>query len=285
MTSIVELREHIAGKFAQRTIEPFPSPHLIVNDFFPQDVYQQILAHNPFADNRGREWISSSEMRKRRQSTPYDRRKQVDLKADFVAPPDSRAFWQTLSDALLGDHWFANLIRNTYPAYFELRFGEAILDAGFWSELRHTMFVQRHEAGYHIGPHTDTPHRVFTCIWAFADQQGHEEFGTQFVRPKDRRVRCWGDLHHEHGDFEVATIAKYIPNNFVVFFKTRQSFHSVKLINQELPNQRYGMQIAYYEPYTGIFRDLSRPELMQDRTQKPLLKVRAIGRTLQIDRG
>ena len=146
------------------------------------------------------------------------------------------------------------------------------------------MFVQRHEAGYHIGPHTDAPHRVFTCIFAFADGPGYEAHGTQFVRPSDQLVRCWGDLHHEHHDFEVATVAKYVPNNFVVFFKTRHSFHSVARISQELPNQRYGMQLAYYEPKQGVFRELSRPELMEDRTAKPLLKLRAFGRTLQISR-
>jgi hypothetical protein len=126
---------------------------------------------------------------------------------------------------------------------------------------------------------------VFTCIFAFADQPGYGELGTQFVRPRDRRARCWGDLHHDHADFEVATVAKYVPNNFVVFFKTRQSFHSVKQLAGEVPNQRYGMQLAYYEPQDGVFRELSRPDLMQDRTQKPILKLRAFGRTLQIHRG
>jgi len=285
MTSAASIRDHIASRFDGRTVEPFPSPHLVINNFFPDDVYRQILANNPFAENRGTEWISAAEMKKRRQSTPYDRRKQVDLKHEIAGSPEARGFWKTLQDAMLGDDWFAKLIYKTYPAYFELRFGEAILDPAFWSELRSTMFVQRHEPGYHIGPHTDTPHRVFTCIFAFADQPGYEELGTQFVRPKDRLARCWGDLHHEHKDFEVATVAKYVPNNFVVFFKTRQSFHSVKHIEREIPNQRYGMQLAYYEPHNGMFHELSRPELMADRTQKPLLKLSAFGRTLQINRG
>lgn len=285
MISAVKLREHIDAKFEGRTVEPFPSPHLVINEFFPDDVYQQILALNPFAENRGKDWISAEEMKKRRQSTPYDHRKQVDLKGEFAGSPEAKTFWRTLSDAMLADDWFAKLIYKTYPAYFELRFGEAILDSNFWSELRNTMFVQRHTAGYHIGPHTDAPHRVFTCIFAFADQPGYAELGTQFVRPKEPRARCWGDLHHDHADFDVVKVAKYIPNNFVVFFKTRQSFHSVKHIEHEIPNQRFGMQLAYYEPHEGMFRDLSRPDLMQDRTRKPILSLRAFGRTLQINRG
>lgn len=285
MSTIAEIRDHIAGRFAGQTVTPFPSPYLVLTDFFPANVYAKILAYNLFRANRGREWISAEEMKKRRQATPYDRRKQIDLDhGTFDAPPEAKQFWQLLADAMLRDDWFAKLIYKTYPAYFDLRFGEAVLEPDFWSQLRHTMFVQRHEAGYHIGPHTDSPHRVFTCIFAFADDAEYAHYGTQFVRPHDKLARCWGDLHHEHQDFTLADVAKYVPNNFVVFFKTRQSFHSVARIAAELPNQRYGMQLAYYEPSKGMFKELSRPELMEDRTAKPLLKVRAFGRTLQITR-
>lgn len=278
-----ELRSHIESKFAGRDVTMFPSPHLIIEDFFPADVYAKIQELNPFATNAGSEWISAEEMKKRRQDTPYDRRKQVDLdKGTFDASPEGKAFWSTLRSALLDDNWFAQLIYRTFPAYFDLRFGEAMLDNGIWNEFRHTMFVQRHEAGYHIGPHTDTPHRVFTCIFSFAADRANEDYGTQFLRPKDSRARCWGDLHHRHEDFEVGSLAHYRPNNFVVFFKTRQSFHSVKKITAPLSNDRYGMQLAYYEPRNGVFRELSRPELMADRTSKPLIHVNAFGHTLQV---
>ena len=278
-----QLRDQIDAKFEGRSVTMFPSPHLVIEDFFPAEVYAKILEYNPFATNRGTEWISSAEMAKRRQDTPYDRRKQVDLdRGEFAGPPEAKQFWATLRDALLGDNWFANRMYRTFPAYFDIRFGEAMLDPGIWNELRHTMFVQRHEPGYSIGPHTDTPHRVFTCIFAFAPDAKHEDYGTQFVRPHDRLARCWGDLHHKEENFEVATVAKYRPNNFVVFFKTRQSFHSVKKIDQELPNQRYGMQLAYYEPRNGLFHELSRPDIMADRTTKPVLNVSAFGHTLQL---
>jgi hypothetical protein len=285
MSNVAEVRAHIEARFAGQKVAPFPSPHLIVADFFPADVYRKILEYNLFRANRGREWISSEEMKIRRQATPYDRRKQIDLdKGTFEAGDEAKAFWQMLAEAMLGGDWFAKLIYRTYPEYFDIRFGEAVLAPDFFSQLRHTMFVQRHEAGYHIGPHTDTPHRVFTCIFAFADDASFEQFGTQFVRPNDPKARCWGDLHHEHRDFEVATVAKYRPNNFVVFWKTRQSFHAVAHISEELPNQRYGMQLAYYEPRAGLFRELSRPELMEDRTTKPVFKLHALGHTLQINR-
>ena len=116
--------------------------------------------------------------------------------------------------------------------------------------------------GYFIGPHTDTPTRVFTCIFSFADRPGFEEFGTELCIPKNPRLRCWGNNHYSPDGFIVKKIAPYKPNNFLLFFKTRQSFHSVKEIDKPVPNKRYGMQFQFYEPPGGIFKDLSEPDLL-----------------------
>jgi hypothetical protein len=106
---------------------------------------------------------------------------------------------------------------------------------------------------------------VFTCIFSFAEKPGFEEFGTQLLTHRDPLARCWGDAHHGMDDFTVAGTAEYRPNNFLLFFKTRQSFHAVKTISADVPNSRYGMQFQCYEPRGGLFRDLSRPDLMEDR--------------------
>jgi hypothetical protein len=286
LPSVGDIRTHIAQRFEGRTITPFPSPHLIVPDFFPEPVFAKILEHNPFkSGSRGKEMIAASTKKKLRQDTPYDLRKQIDLERDdFVATPDAEKFWRIVSEALMGGDWLAKLIYRLYPPFFDLRFGEAVLSPTFFSTLRRKLVVQRHDAGFRIGPHTDAPHRVFTCIFAFAEHPGFEEFGTEMVRPKDPKIRCWGDLHHNQDDFEVATVAKYSPNSFLVFFKTRHSFHSVKPLVAGIPNDRYGAQLAYYEPSGGLFRDLSRPDLMENRTAAPIFRFDAFGRTLQLTR-
>jgi len=256
---------------------------MAVSDFFPENVYARILEYNPFLLNRGRDWIAPGAMKKLRQSTPYDRRKQIDFATeDFTAPVAAKEFWSTLASAMLEDDCFARQVRRVYPAYFDLRFGEAMLDDAFFSRLKRMLFVQRHEPDYSIGPHTDSPHRVFTCIFAFADGSGFEQYGTQFVRPRDPDVRCWGDLHHSPNEFEVVEVAPYAPNSMVLFFKTRHSFHSVRTIPNNLPNERYGMQLGYYEPSDGLFRDLSRPDLMEKRGGRPLFERRILGKSIVI---
>jgi hypothetical protein len=60
----------------------------------------------------------------------------------------------------------------------------------------------------------------------------------------------------------------YRPNGFLLFFKTRHSFHSVPAIDETLPTKRYGMQFQLYEPGTGVFTDLSEPDLLVPRLNR-----------------
>jgi hypothetical protein len=261
------IRRHIEARFAATPVDVSPFPHLIIQNFFPADVFVNILAYNPFLANQGREWasrVTSAEVTSR---TPYHARKQINFHANdpFDAPPENRAFWEALSGTFLNDDWFERLVFSKYPAFFEIRFGDLMQDADCFKLFRKEVFLQRHEPGYYIGPHTDVPTRVFTCIFSFADRPGFEEYGTELCVHKDRLVRCWGNDHYGPEEFLVRKVAPYSPNNFLLFFKTRQSFHSVKAITDEVPNQRYGMQFQFYEQKDGLFRDLSDPDLMKIR--------------------
>jgi len=78
-------------------------------------------------------------------------------------------------------------------------------------------------------------------------------------------------------DFTVEKLAPYKPNNFLLFFKTRHSFHSVRDIGDDVPDQRYGMQFQFYEPDNGLFNDLSTPDLMHvRRPHKQAFATRAV---------
>lgn len=267
---IRQIREHIEGKFRQAQLKTSPFPHLLIENFFPQTIFSSILTLNPFQQIEGEEWIKrkASEDPKRVNSTPYYRRRQINLGRSVSGLPSAtyREFWQMLTDCFMGpDHWFENLIIQKYKAYFEIRFGDLLKQPNFCDQFQTEFFLQRHRPGYYIGPHTDVPTRVFTCIFSFAEQEGFEEYGTQICAPKNPMHRCWGNKHHPWEDFDVVKVAPYKPNNFFLFFKTRQSFHAVKPIDIDIPNERYGMQFQFYEPTAGLFEDLSSPDLMQTK--------------------
>jgi hypothetical protein len=262
---VAALRDHVARRLESAAVERSPFPHAIVADFFPADVYADILACNPFRTNAGAQWLPPEESGNVSARTPYFARKQVDLASGPVAgvSREASAFWSWLAECFLADHWFARLVTAKYEEYFRLRFGDLFGEPDFYSLMQTEMFLQRHEPGFSIGPHTDLPTRIFTCIFSFADREGFEAYGTQLCAHKDRLVRCWGTDHHTPEDFVVRTTAPYRPNGFLLFFKTRQTFHAVPAIDERVPNQRYGMQFQFHEPVDGVFRDLSAPLLMR----------------------
>ncbi|MEH3038414.1 MAG: hypothetical protein PGN23_18255 [Sphingomonas adhaesiva] len=261
------IRAHIEARFAPATIDERPFPHLIIEDFFPADVYDRLVAGNPFRRNAGSVWRDAADASNVTARTPYQARRQINFHADepFDAPPDDRAFWDAIRDVFLADDWFPGLIFAKAPEYFRHRFGNLMDDPGVARHFRRELFLQRHEPGFHIGPHTDIPTRVFTCIFSLPRETGWERFGTELLEPDDPLVRCWGNDHHPVEGFHVSKLAPYRPNNFLLFLKTRHSFHSVACTDESVPDQRYGMQFQFYEPAGGLFTDLSAPDLMTVR--------------------
>jgi hypothetical protein len=259
------IRSHIEQKLSEATIEKHPFPHMIIEDFFPADVFTKLLAYNPFQKNRGVEWMDREASVDVTSRTPYFARKQINFHKDqkFEAPAEQLEFWNQLKALFLDGTWFERLVFQKYEDYFQLRFGDLIEEPDFLDLFTKEFFLQRHEPGYYIGPHTDVPARVFTCIFSLADRDGFEEFGTRLLKPKERLDRCWGNDHYSPENFEVVKTAPYKPNNFLLFFKTRHSFHAVDAITEDVPNQRYGMQFQFYEPSGGLLHDLSAPDLMK----------------------
>jgi hypothetical protein len=271
------LRTHIEKKIKRGKIELSPFPHLIIENFFPNEVYSKIIEYNLFKNNPGKEWLHQKQSDYVTSSTPYHARKQINFHEGhkYKADEDVVSFWQNITDCFLADNWFPNLIHKKFPDYFRLRFGDLVDAPDFHDLFKRQLFLQRHEPGYYIGPHTDIPTRVFTCIFSFADKPGFEQFGTELLVPKDRMVRCWGNDHYSPDAFEVKKLAPYKPNNFLLFFKTRQSFHSVRAIDDTVPNQRFGMQFQYYEPSGGLLKDWSAPDLMSKPSTRERDRARA----------
>lgn len=265
------VRRHIEAAFERSGVQQSPFPHVVISEIFPDAVFAEITRLNPFRDSPGAEWLPREASSNVSARTPYHARKQIDLRAAEVSDVSSAvgAFWRGLRECFLADHWFTRLVVVKYPDYFRLRFGDLVGENDFYELMQTELFLQRHEAGFRIGPHTDLPTRIFTCIFSFAERDGFEEYGTQLLAHKDRLVRCWGADHHSEGDFVVRKVVPYRPNGFLLFFKTRHSFHAVAPISEHVPNQRYGMQFQFHEPVGGIFRDLSVPDLMDFPRRPP----------------
>ncbi len=277
-----EIRRHIEQRFAETDLKRSPFPYLVIENFFPQAVFDKIIANNPFQYDVGKAWISKQRAALTQNKTPYYLRNQINFYEGqaFDSPDVTKAFWNEIQKVFLQDHWFVNLVYRKFPEYFDLRFGDFFTPENY-DRFECQMFLQSHQKAYFIGPHTDIATRIFTCIFAYADRPGFEQYGTQIMKPKDPSQRCWGDFHHKPEDFEIVDLAPYKPNNFLLFFKTRQSFHAVPEITPDVPNGRYGMQFQFYEPEGGVLKDLSRNDLFTARHENGLGKIFNLARKLK----
>ena len=274
MMDILKVRQHIEKKFSETDLKTLPFPYLVIENFFPDNIFENIISNNPFQYDKGKEWISRKGTLLTKNKTPYYLRNQINFyqSQEFESPEETKAFWTDIQKVFLDDDWFINLVYKKFPEYFHIRFGKFFTPENY-KKFESQMFLQSHQKAYSIGPHTDISSRIFTCIFAYADRAGYEHFGTEILEPKDKNQACWGDFHHDVKNFNVVDVAPYKQNNFLLFFKTRQSFHSVPEITPDVPNGRYGMQFQFYEPEGGALTDLSRDDLYCAKHESALGKV------------
>jgi hypothetical protein len=255
-------RAWIADKMRAAQLEQDPLPHFIIENFLPPKLYDDAIRLNPYRAHKGVEWIKKEVSSQLKSKTPYWLRKQIHLPEGIseIQAEEERCFWCYIGDLFQKDGWFFDQIRKKCADYLFFRFGPLVIADDFPSFFVVEQFLQRHDQNYSLGPHTDIPTRVATCIFSFADRTGFEEFGTELCAPVDRLVRCSGRSHHSRDDFKVVKIAPYAPNNFLLFLKTPHSFHSVPPITADVPNGRYGMQFQVYQREQEIFHDLTKPK-------------------------
>ena len=265
VADVAEIRAHFADQLAHADLHHSPFPYLVLPEALPPALYEQVLAENPFQSDPGRSFGDRPWMSRLRYRHHFDKRFDIDLSAGAApAPP-----WDAISRAFTEGPWLYEVLVERFPAYFSLRFGDAVTVPGFWDRLEREIFLQRHEPGFEMDAHTDIPTRVASLIFSFADREGFDHCGTQLLAPNDPWQRCWGNDHHDKAGFRVVEVAPYRPNHCLVFFKTRHSFHAVAPEAGTAPNGRFGMQVQVFEGGRGALVDLSTPDLLANRQHTP----------------
>ena len=96
---IEDIRKHIELKLSEADLQPYPFPHLIVERFFPDEVFAKILEYNPFHKNVGKEWITKKNSANLKTNTPYSARKQINLNSEqsFIASEQEKKFWNQIN--------------------------------------------------------------------------------------------------------------------------------------------------------------------------------------------
>lgn len=95
------------------------------------------------------------------------------------------------------------------------------------------LLLVRDGDGYKIGPHTDSPRRLVSCLFYLGDEKDEASvaaWGTTIYVPVQRSYRCRGGPHHGFENFHHVATAPFVLGGGVIFAKTDNSFHGVEPI-------------------------------------------------------
>lgn len=211
----LDVHKHITTCIANSTIEKDPYPHMVVDGFFPDFFYKQILA-NSFPDDF---LINLKEFSKRVGQGYSDSRHVLHLKSNMpYLDPELRQFWENLAK-YIKNHFF-NLILQKYKV------PNINLLADF-------LYV-RDTADFSLGPHTDKKQKVLTCLMYLPNDTSLSKYGTTIYTAKDPDFTCIGGPHHKRDQFNIYRTVEFIPNRMFCFLKSDRSFHGVEPVNENI---------------------------------------------------
>lgn len=236
------LAERLAALVAAAPIEPVPGPYIFVENLFPDDLYAEILRHFPLTAPFFKEKVHPTG---ERYFGSYPERMEIAL-GDLRGLSPVAAFWEEIFRALKSEAFFTALLEKFRPG-FEARFGKAAATPALRDRIARTMLLCHHRPGYHVGPHTDAPRKVLSCVINCAERSGLEHLGTVMYLPKQKGLTSDGTEHLNPALFDRVRVVPFNANSALIFLRDDALFHGVELVTAETlqgsnrPNIQYNL--------------------------------------------
>jgi hypothetical protein len=223
---------HVRRAVLGAALRDEPSPHVYVENVFSAAAYAAMCRMWPTDSPALRRWDNPGDPTVRFGN--YGRRQEIIIPFEAERlPPEQRAFWLSVGSVLNGPDFARTLIERFEP-YARERFGDRIDDPAFVrDELRGSLLINQHDAGYYLGPHTDRNEKVFTCLFYFPENEGLDHLGTTLYRPLEPGFSCSGFAHHDPARFERRETMPYHANSAFIFARTDVMFHGVHALTAE----------------------------------------------------
>lgn len=234
-----DVEHSVVYKLANAPVLTYPYPHMWVPDIFPVEYYSEMRRHLPPLSSYkplGETGTVSGNAYKERYITSIE---------DLGKIPGGETvynFWHGLETWMLSER-FLQLLFQRFAPYAQHRFsGKG--DLRFRTNLR----LVRDFTSYKIGPHTDTPAKVFSLLFYLPKDTSMSHLGTSIYMPNDPAFQCLGGPHHPFEGFKKIFTAPYVPNGVFLFFKTPHSFHGVDPIEDQAIERDVLLYNAYVDP-------------------------------------
>ena len=245
---IGRIRAHVAAAIQRASVDPYPTPHLIIDRILPDDVYELLLQTMP-------------------PQALFSRRDP--LKQDFEIEGLPRAPRLT---AFAWGFFDQQIVAGTVTQLLLERFGDAVArhyggaDAAAFGRqaaaIDHRSFagrIQLRRPGYALQPHLDPKRVVITGLFYFARPGDSESYGTQLFEVDRPFVSAGLKTYYPENHGLRCTVARtvpYRPNTLFAFINSGAAHGAVLPADASL-KERHAYQF-YVKPDDGELKQLLR---------------------------
>lgn len=217
-----DVLQHVMRRLAQAHIQSSPYPYFYVENVFPEEFYQQLIANLPETS-----FFQGISKTGKVDPRTYKERLVFPLQGEVLSqlPLGQFLFWSQFVAAIHSQEWHAMLLEQ-FGSQIQERFGVHYERVEFSS----TAELVRDQTHYSIGPHTDHPIRTLTLLFYFPHLRDQSHLGTSVYAPLDPSFECEGFKHHPFERFKKLYTAPFLPNSLFGFIRSNRSFHGRELI-------------------------------------------------------
>jgi hypothetical protein len=209
---------YIDKRIADTEVSTEPFEHCIVDNVFPEDLFESM--HEYWPSNDVMMPISESG-----RTTGYEERDVMLFREDFLCKLSHRQieFWTSLRLTICGFAVIKRLV-GKFASVVMPRVGHLGPDVPIESEL----LVISDRDSYAIGPHTDTNRRLISVLFYLSKDPEYASYGTGLYQPLDPHTKFRHDGHYGFEHFKLHSRVDYKPNRCVAFPRSDRSFHGVE---------------------------------------------------------
>lgn len=214
---------HLCRRIREAEVLCEPWPHLVIDGFLPDDVFEALLGclHEDYVHMRGgepRSWIATDQGMLEHSESSNDRywrgcEPEIAVLSDVFQAMNRGRILLDAVRAPLGPQLrtAANVFRERYLNRIS---------------VCHSTRLMRDTSAYDLRPHTDAPVKLVSIVLYVRADAG-ERLGTLLYRPKDPAFRCEGNDYHDMSGFLEAKEIPFKPNSAFVFVRDDHTFHGV----------------------------------------------------------
>ncbi|MFN0044227.1 MAG: hypothetical protein ACKVSF_13565 [Alphaproteobacteria bacterium] len=220
-----DVKRHMLYRIGNAPARPYPYAHFFLEGVFPDDFYAELRRRLPSAAA-----YTSIAQTGRVTRGAYPERAIFFLADEALGALDAEAarFWRGARELLLDQELMALLIAK-FEGAIQKRFADLEGDVTAEPET----YLVKDGTGYHIGPHTDAPHRLLSALFYLPADSRWRAHGTSLYLPADRKFTCEGGPHYHPEPFERIATMEYLPNSLFAFAKSDNSFHGVERVEEQ----------------------------------------------------